>query len=383
MSPYFKYVVLFAVAITVTYLVTPLVERVASRLGAVDRPDQRKVHEQPVPSLGGVAMFAGFAAALAFQCAAERWLHVQSGILTRDTELLGIIGGATIIFIVGVLDDLWNLAPIVKAAGQLAAGAVLIASGVSVEFAGNPFGGGLLYLGIWAIPVTLFWVLGFTNTVNFIDGLDGLAAGVCAISGITFFIFALQTGQTTAATLCAIFVAVCIGFLKHNFHPAKIFMGDSGSMFLGFMLGAIAIQGVMKSIAAIALLVPILIMGVPIFDAAFAIVRRAKNRKPITHADQGHIHHRLLHKGFSHTQTVIVIYIWSALLAAAGWSLKFAPATLKYAILAILAVLSFLMLNAMGIFEGLRKTLRMNGRVSNGEDDGPVRAADGEDTESA
>lgn len=368
MSAYLKYVALFAVALTVTYLVTPLVERIARRLGAVDLPGERKVHEAPVPLLGGVAMFVGFAAALFFVCLGERYVRAFSGVVTRDRALFGIVAGSMIILIVGVLDDLKDLKPITKAAGQLAAGAVLIASGVSVEFIGNPFGGGLLYLGIWSIPITLFWVLGFTNTVNFIDGLDGLAAGVCAIGGATFFVFAVQTGQTTAAALCAIFVGVCLGFLKHNFHPAKIFMGDSGSMFLGFMLGAIAIQGVMKSIAAIALLVPILIMGVPIFDAAFAIVRRAKSRQPITVADRGHIHHRLMHKGFSHTQTVIVIYIWSALLAAAGWSLKFAPATMKYAILAILAALSFLMLNAMGIFEGLRRSLKMNGRNGNGND---------------
>ena len=366
MSPIFKYLTLVAIAMSVTYLVTPLIERAALRLGAVDIPERRKVHDAPVPCLGGVAMFIGFAVALVFQVVAERYLPWQAGILTRDWTLAGVAVGATLIFLVGVADDLYDLSPLGKAAGQLLAGAVLIAAGVSVEFMGNPVGGGLLYLGIWSIPVTLFWVLGFTNTVNFIDGLDGLAAGVCAISATTFFVFAVQTGQTTAAVLCVIFVGVCVGFLKHNFHPAKIFMGDSGSMLLGFMLGAIAIQGVMKSIAAIALLVPILIMGVPIFDAAFAILRRVKNRQPITMADRGHIHHRLMHKGFSHTQTVIVIYAWSGLLAAAGWSLKFAPTTVKYAILAVLAALSFMMLRAMGIFEGLRRTLKMNSRGANG-----------------
>lgn len=364
----FKYLVLVAIAMAVTYAVTPLVEKVASRLGAVDVPDRRKVHAEPVPCLGGIAMFTGFAVALAFQSLAEQYLPWQAGLLTRDNALAGIVAGATIMFVLGVLDDLHDLTPAAKFIGQLVAGGVLIWSGVRVEFLGEPFGGGLLYLGVWAVPVTLFWVLGFTNTVNFIDGLDGLAAGVCAISGATFFVFALQAGQTTAAVLCAVFVAVCIGFLKHNFHPAKIFMGDSGSMFLGFMLGAVAIQGVMKSIAAIALLVPILIMGVPIFDTAFAILRRLKNRQPITVADRGHIHHRLMHKGFSHRQTVIVIYVWSALLAAAGWSLKFADVSIKYSILAVLAALSFMMLKAMGIFEGLRRTFKMNGRGAKSAD---------------
>lgn len=358
----------FAVGLTTTYLVTPLVERLAIRLGAVDLPERRKVHAKPVPRLGGVAIYCGFGAALLSLVVAD---SLSGGarkilVLKPDSALVGIFVGATVIFALGVIDDIYDLKPATKLVGQLVAAGALIASGVSVEFIGNPLGGGLLYLGFWSIPVTLFWVLGFTNTVNFIDGLDGLAAGVCAIAGATFFVFAVQTGQTTPATLCAIFVGVCLGFLKHNFHPAKVFMGDSGSMFLGFMLGAIAIQGVMKSIAAVALLVPILIMGVPIFDAAFAILRRIKNRQPITMADRGHIHHRLMHKGFSHTQTVVVIYVWSILLSAAGWSLKFAPAAVKYTILALLGSLSFLMLRAMGIFAGLRRTLGMNGRGADG-----------------
>ncbi len=367
-----KYLLLFAIGLVTTYIVTPLVERVARSRGLVDLPDKRKVHQEPVPRLGGLGIFAGFAAALGFQLLAERYLPWQAGIIAIDLPLAGILAGGCVIFGLGLVDDLKNLRPVVKFAGQVLAGAVVIALGVSIEFVGNPFGDGLLYLGFWAVPLTLFWMTGFANTVNFIDGLDGLAAGVCAISGATFFVFAVQTGQTTAAALSAIFIAVCVGFLKHNFHPAQIIMGDSGSMFLGFMLGAIAIQGVMKSIAAIALLVPILIMGVPIFDTAFAIVRRMKNRQPITVADRGHIHHRLLHKGFSHAQTVIVIYVWSALLAAAGWSLKFAPATLKYAILAVLAGLSFLMLQAIGIFSGLRRSLRLNGRAGDEDRDSPA-----------
>ncbi|RJQ54561.1 MAG: undecaprenyl/decaprenyl-phosphate alpha-N-acetylglucosaminyl 1-phosphate transferase [Actinobacteria bacterium] len=358
-----KYLLLFAIGMVATYLATPVVEKVSLALGLVDVPEKRKVHREPVPRLGGVAIFFGFLVALGFQILAERYLPWQRGILSADPELAGILLAAAIIFGLGVIDDIRDISPPTKLAGQLGAGVVVLAFGVSIEFIGNPFGaGGLLYLGVWSIPLTLFWMTGFANTVNFIDGLDGLAAGVCAISGATFFVFAVQTGQTTAATLSAVFVAVCIGFLKHNFHPARIIMGDSGSMFLGFMLGAIAIQGVMKSIAAIALLVPILIMGVPIFDTAFAIARRMKNRQPITGADRGHIHHRLLHKGFSHRLTVIVIYIWSGLLAAAGWSLKFAPSTVKYSILGVLAALSFLMLKTMGIFQGLRRSLRLNGR---------------------
>ncbi len=364
----FKYLVLFAIALATTYLVTPLVERIARRFGLVDLPDKRKVHEEPVPRLGGVAIYLGFLAALAFQVFAEAYIPSQAGLITVDAAFIGIVAGATLIFALGVVDDLRNIRPWTKLAGQLLAGAIVLAAGVNIEFIGSP-SGGLIYLGIWAVPLTLFWMTGFANTVNFIDGLDGLAAGICAISGATFFVFAVQTGQTAAATLSAIFIAVCIGFLKHNFHPASIIMGDSGAMFLGFMLGAIAIQGVMKSIAAIALLVPIVIMGVPIFDTAFAIVRRVKNRAPITVADRGHIHHRLLHKGFSHAQTVVVIYVWSALLAAAGWSLKFAAPALKYSILGLLAALSFLMLRAMGLFAGLRKSLRLNGRAASGKAD--------------
>lgn len=346
------YIITFAVAVASSLALTPLVEAVAHRIGAVDVPDERKVHTQAVARIGGVALYVGFILSVAARIVVDRVGHPEYPLLPVDLPLLGIALGATVVFAVGLADDLRDLRPGVKFAGQSLAAVILVASGVQIEFVGNPIGGGLVYLDWWwAIPLTLFWVLGFTNTVNFMDGLDGLAAGVSAIAAVTFFVFAYDTGQTAAGILSALVAGLCVGFLWHNFHPAKIFMGDSGALFLGFVLSAIAMQGVMKSIAAIAFLVPIVIMGVPILDTAWAILRRWRKGQKITTADAGHIHHRLLHRGFSHRQTVLLIWAWTALLSAGGLSLRFAPNTVKLAVFAVLMALSFAMARLLGLFE--------------------------------
>jgi UDP-GlcNAc:undecaprenyl-phosphate/decaprenyl-phosphate GlcNAc-1-phosphate transferase len=348
------YLVTFFVAAVAALFLTPPVEWVARRIGAVAQPGERKVHTEPVPQIGGVALYLGFLIAIGARLFLDRIGHARFPLLPPENmpQLLGIVIGATIVFAVGLADDIWDLPPWGKFVGQLAAAGVLVYYGVQIEFVGNPFGGGgLLYLGWLAIPLTLFWIVAFTNTVNFMDGLDGLAAGVCGIAAATFFVFAFETGQTQPGILSALVGGLCLGFLWHNFHPARIFMGDSGALFLGFVLSAIAMQGVMKSIAAIAFLVPIVIMGVPIFDTALAIVRRWRKGQSISTGDAMHIHHRLLHRGFSHRQTVLLIWLWSALLSVGGLSLRFAPNAVKGVVFAVLAVLSFGMIRLMGLFE--------------------------------
>ena len=345
------YIITFVIAAVSSLALTPPVEWLARRIGAVAMPDERKVHTEPVAQIGGLALYAGFLIAIAARIAVDRIGHPEYPLLPADSQLLGIVLGATVVFAVGFADDIVDLRPGVKFAGQCVGAIILVAFGVQIEFVGNPFGGGLLYLGWLAIPLTLFWILGFTNTVNFMDGLDGLAAGVSAIAASTFFVFAFETGQSAAGILSALVAGLCVGFLWHNFHPAKIFMGDSGALFLGFVLSAIAMQGVMKSIAAIAFLVPIVIMGVPIFDTAWAIVRRWRKGQKISMADAGHIHHRLLHRGFSHRQTVLLIWVWTGLLAAGGLSLRFAPNAVKVGVFVVLFALSFGMTRLMGLFE--------------------------------
>lgn len=376
------YLVTFAIAAVSALVLTPAVEWLARKIGAVDVPDdERKVHTEPVARIGGLALYLGFLVAIGGRIAVDRIGHPAFPLLPADASLFGIVLGATVVFAVGFADDLLDLAPGFKFLGQLAAAAILVYFGVQIEFIGNPFGGGLIYLGWLAVPLTLFWILGFTNTVNFMDGLDGLAAGVSAIAAATFFVFAYITGQTAAGILSALVAGLCVGFLWHNFHPAKIFMGDSGALLLGFVLSAIAMQGVMKSIAAITFIVPIVIMGVPIFDAAWAILRRWRKGQKISTGDALHIHHRLLHRGFSHRQTVVLIWIWSALLAAGGLSLRFAPNTLKVAVFAVLFVLSFVMARLMGLFEPYDGAHRM-GRARSDDDEagGPLGPGSGAST---
>ncbi len=344
---------IFFVALAVSSIGTRLVSPLAHRWGAVDHPNERKIHAEPVPRLGGVAIWLGFLAALSAFILFQRVFPDDVINLDIGLELWGFLAGGAIIIAVGVIDDMVGLTPFVKLAGQAAAAAALVASGVRMEFIGNPFGppGSLFYLGNIGIFLTLFWDVAFTNIVNFIDGLDGLAAGISVIAGLTFFAFGLQTGQTGIALMSLALAGAALGFLRDNFYPAKIFMGDSGSMFLGFCFGALTVEGVMKSIAAVALFAPLVIMAIPILDAALAILRRYRNNQPVTQADRDHLHHRLLRRGLSHRQTVLLIYAWSAALSALGLTFKVLPSFQKYLIIVVGLFMTFLFAEVVGFFD--------------------------------
>jgi len=348
------YVLIAVVGAFVTYLVTPLVRHVALARGLVDTPGGRKVHATPIPRLGGVAIFLGVMGALAVQAAGEMYLGwggtlVQGG--TARVRILGVLVAMTVIFLVGLIDDLLTISPGFKLLGQVVAAVIAIASGLEIAYVGNPFGGGLLSLGLLAGPITLVYIVGFTNVINLIDGLDGLAAGVTGIASVSLLILAAQANRLEAAALAAAVIGVCAAFLRYNFNPASIFMGDSGALFLGFTLSAISLMGVMKSTATIALAVPLLIIGVPIFDTASAIVRRVLHRRPIQEADRGHIHHRLLGRGFNQTQTVLIIYVWCIALAVGGYTLRWAGGPFKIAAFAALFVVTGFMAYWLGLFE--------------------------------
>ncbi len=348
------YLFLVAVAGAVTVALTPLVRSWSLRHGFVDLGGGRKVHSGAMSRLGGVAMFAGFAAAFVVEYLGERYLGWGGGMLNAGTQLVGVLVGLFVVFVTGVVDDLFTLSPGIKFGGQLAAAAIVIASGLKVEFLGNPFGsGGLVYIGFLSIPITLLWILGFTNVINLIDGLDGLAAGVTAIAVTSFLVLAVQGNFLVAATLAAVLVGSCLGFLRYNFNPASIIMGDSGALFLGFALACISLLGVMKSVVAITLVVPLLVVGVPIVDTASAIVRRVRHQRPIQEADRGHIHHRLLDRGFNQRQTVLIIYVWSIALAFGGYAMRYVPGFIKLGAFVVLAVLSGLMANWLGLFEAV------------------------------
>ena len=351
---------LIAVALLTTVAVTPLVRRYSVRAGLVDHGGGRKVHTLAISRLGGVAILAGIAVAIAAQLAGETlhlWTSLSSWtpVLTvAGPTFVGTVGGLAVIFLVGLVDDLRGLGPGLKFAGQLLAASIPIAAGLRVEFVGNPFTGGLMQLGLLAYPVTALWIVGFANVINLIDGLDGLAAGISAIAAASFLLLAVQMNQLVAAVLAAAVIGACVGFLFYNFNPASIIMGDSGALLLGFALACMSLQGVMKSVAAITLVVPLLVIGVPVFDTASAIIRRWRHGRPIQEADNGHIHHRLLHRGFSQRQTVLIIYAWSIALAAGGYAMRLVPVLWKVIVFAVLAVLSGLMATWLGLFAQAR-----------------------------
>lgn len=282
-------------------LVTPPVRRAAVRWNLVDSPDRdaRRVHSRPVPQGGGLAIFVAF------------WGAVVLGGLW-EPELWGWLAASAVILGVGLLDDRYTLSPAWKLAGQVGAAGILVATGTRIEFLSNPFGD-MLYLGVWGIPLTILWLVTVINVVNFIDGLDGLAAGVTGIAAGPLAVLAFHTGQPTAGLLAMVLAGAAIGFLPHNFNPARIFMGDSGSLFLGLILGAVAVDGAFKGATAITLGVAVLALGLPLFDAAFAIVRRFASGRPVYEGDRGHVHHRLLDLGLSHRQAVLVLYGLSVL----------------------------------------------------------------------
>ncbi|MEW5866710.1 MAG: MraY family glycosyltransferase [Bacillota bacterium] len=297
------YVPVFVEALAISLILTPVVRAVALRAGLVYMPNSRTVHRQPMPVLGGVAIFIAFVVTV---------LH-RAGL---GYDLLGLLAGLTVVFIVGIRDDIRDLAPLPKFLGQIVAAALAVYLGVRIEFVTNPFGPGMIYLGRWGIPLTFFWILAMTNVVNFLDGLDGLAAGVSSIASIALFVVAAARGQALAATLAIALAGSAVGFLPYNFNPAKIFMGDAGAMSLGFAIAVVSVEGALKGAATIALVIPMFTLGVPILDTAFAIARRVHNGTPFYQADREHLHHRLLAKGFSHRGAVVFIYLLSGVLAS-------------------------------------------------------------------
>ena len=301
-----------AVALVIVVLLTPAVGGMARLLGVVDKPDGRRLNVRPIPRLGGLALFFGILIpALAF--------------LDFTPEMRGLILGATVATAVGAIDDFRGLLWWQKLGGQIGAAMIPVASGIWIDRFTFPFVG-VHDLSPWiGKPLTVLWIVGIMNMVNFLDGLDGLAAGVCSISGATFAVIALSLGKPQAAIVSAIVFGACLGFLRHNFYPARIFMGDSGAMLLGFMLATIAVEGLLKTAATVALFFPLLVLAVPILDTGFVVARRLKYGQPITAPDREHLHYRFLRVGFSQRRATVIIWLWCAALAAAALATRFIP----------------------------------------------------------
>src|SRR5690242_10003450 len=300
------------VALVVVILLTPAVGGMARLLGAVDAPGGRRLNRSPVPRLGGLALFLGiFVPALAF-------LHLGH-------ETRGLLLGSAVAVTVGAIDDFRGLRWFEKLAGQLLAAGIPVGFGVWVDRFTFPVVG-IHALPAWVgMPLTVIWIVAIMNMVNFLDGLDGLAAGVAAIAGGTFAVIALSLGKPDAAVLSAIVLGASLGFLRHNFYPARIFMGDSGALLLGFVLATVSVQGLLKTAATVALFFPLIVLAVPIVDTTFVVLRRVKHGEKVFEGDQAHLHHRFLRRGFSQPRAALTIWGWCISLAAAALATRFIP----------------------------------------------------------
>jgi UDP-GlcNAc:undecaprenyl-phosphate/decaprenyl-phosphate GlcNAc-1-phosphate transferase len=331
MVPYLEVFLTAALAVVV---VTPLVRRLAVRLGAIDHPGDRKVHPTPTPRLGGVGLLAGVLAALGLAFL----LPTFRPVFADSSELQGTMIAAVVICAVGVVDDFRSLSAPAKAAGQILAAGLLILSGVELLFFWFPTQGVISLGSDLAVPLTVAWVLLLANAINLVDGLDGLAAGIVAIAAGAFFVYvhagpsAFGDRPSSAALLSAAVAGASVGFLPYNFHPARIFMGDSGSMLLGLLLASATISGVGRTIQpsggdiaafSIPVLIPVILIAVPLMDVALAIVRRLRHHRPVFAPDKEHIHHQLQEIGHTHRRAVLVMYLWSVLLAGSALAVTF------------------------------------------------------------
>ena len=294
-----------ALAAAVSFASTPLVKALSVKVGAVDVPkDGRRMHDHPIPRMGGLAIFFGFVAAMLLM-------------VPLDTERKGMLLGAVIIVVLGIFDDIYALPAKPKFLVQIAAALIAVLAGNRIEVLSNPniFSPNPYWeLGVLSIPVTVIWIVAITNAVNLIDGLDGLACGVSTISAATMLVIALLVSERDVAVMMAALAGACMGFLPYNFNPAKIFMGDTGATFLGFIMATMSVEGMFKQYTIISFVVPFLMLGLPIFDVCFAVVRRVSHGQSPMQPDRGHVHHRLIDMGFSQKQAVGVLYVISAIL---------------------------------------------------------------------
>ncbi|MGH2454521.1 MAG: glycosyltransferase family 4 protein [bacterium] len=349
------------IALVLTNALTPPLRRFARRIGAIDVPGGRRINTRPMPRLGGIAIYAGFVAALLVAMVLTRGvvlvrtteaLSIQISLSPRtDQGLLGILLGATVLFLAGIWDDIRGMNPAVKFLVQVGAAAILIPFGLTTRFLTHPLTGAIVPLGPFGDLFTVIWVVAVVNATNFIDGVDGLASGIAAIAATTLFLTAGVKADVISMVLAACLVGSALGFLRHNFSPARIIMGDSGSMFVGYVLGGISVMGLYKSFAAISLIVPILALAVPIVDTAYAIVRRFRTRQPIYLPDRGHLHHRLLDRGLSQRQTVLLLYLVSAFFGVGALAVAGVNRSASLVTLGIIAALLYVGARRMGLFE--------------------------------
>lgn len=308
LEEYILFIGAFALAFVIASLMTPVAKKIAYRVGALDHPKERGMHTKTMPLAGGLAIYAGFCITLI--------LLVPAVVSDQLVQIAGLLIGATLITIVGLLDDIYALSARIRIIFQVLSALIVIMTGTVITSISLPFvPGGVIEFGYFSTIITMLWIVGITNAVNLIDGLDGLAAGISSIASVVLMIIAILFGDPAVTGIAILLTATlsgsCMGFLPHNFSPAKIFMGDTGATFLGYVLAVISIQTMLKTYTALTLVVAVLILALPIFDTFFAITRRVMNRKPISEADRGHLHHRLVDRGLSQKRAVVTMYLIS------------------------------------------------------------------------
>ena len=340
-------------ALVISFLMTPVVKTFAYKVGAIDVPkDERRMHKVPIPRLGGLAIFIGFMVSIL--------LFVD---IRGNQQMQSILLGAVVIVVLGVVDDIMALPALLKFVVQIVAALIPATHGVRILAFSNPniFSDNLYWvLGSLSIPVTVLWIVAITNSVNLIDGLDGLANGVSAISATTMLVIAMMASEAQVAVVMAALVGASVGFMPYNLNPAKMFMGDTGATFLGYILATMSIQGLFKYYAVISFVVPFLILGLPIFDTAFAFIRRIAHGQSPMHADRSHIHHRLIDMGLNQKQAVATLYVISAILGLSAVVLTTGgeqKAMLLFAALCIVAVVAARVVFPKEVKEELREEL--------------------------
>lgn len=355
---FIPFAILFAVALAASLLSVPLAAKLAWAVGAIDRPSKRRINKVPIPRMGGVAVFIGIgAAAIVYTTGTEclGWTRVFRPLPEMQVNYWLVASGAAMIFATGLVDDIKSLRPTQKLMGQVLAAIFAASGGLVIGNIVNPFGGGEINLGWVSYPITVIYMVAFMNIINLIDGLDGLAGGITVISCLTMFGLSVMSGRLDAAMTAIVTAGATLGFLRYNFHPAKIFLGDSGSLLLGFMLSAISLMNVTRVAGLTTMLIPLVIALVPITDTLAAIVRRERGHVSIMAPDKGHIHHRLLQDGFDQRTAVVFIYLWTMLLCLGAVVMTQVGMYRRIAVFALLFIASFFVARKLSLFTPVLK----------------------------
>lgn len=341
MPPHLYHLLAFLVSTGVVLLSTPVVKKIGLKTGRLDPPGGRKIHHRPMVRLGGVSIFAGTLVALLIVWWLGGFVDAGGAILKPDKEyeIWGVTLGGLAFFLIGLADDLWGLSPFIRLLMQAGVASVAWYVGVSIDFLTIPFYG-LTHIGILSLPITVIWLVGMANAINWIDGLDGLAAGVSGIAAVVMLFASLFMKQPAAALIAAALAGGALGFLRYNFNPAQIFMGDGGAYFMGFTLAGVGVIGLVKSTAVTAVLLPYLILAVPILDMSAVIFSRLRHGKSPFIGDKRHLHHRLLQAGLSHRRAVLFIYSLTLWVGSLALAFSGIPSGLAYA-LAATALMSY------------------------------------------